>query len=315
MMRRYRRNPLDPDAHARDTHPTALVGPGGALRKDDRRGVHTTPEKLVAIWYGMGKAAREGFGPQNDNTGVLFLLDCAGLPAHPDYDAVVLREDMPMFFEHLAYIITEFDLEADSSRDMDRWVDFIQSEVDQMQEDPEAEMWSGERVLNAIFYSLGRGGYREHVLVASTLVDIAERDPETVYEAVKKFGKTNNVEDLPLEWFAEALQQWRYFVPIGLSRLVRAEIVKPFHAVLEEDDDAVAIEKRHPGLRVFTLDEADQLDADDFETKVVYEQRKLGLSKARLEWHGTDLVRARQIFPRIADRLVNPWGEPFYSEG
>jgi hypothetical protein len=312
-----RRNPLDPDAHARDPHPTALVGPRGALRKDDRRGVHTTPNKLNAIWYAMSKAAREGVGPQDDNTGVLFLLDCAGLAAHPDWYAVVLRDDM-MEFEHLAYIITEFDLTA-SDRDLDRFVDFIQHEADDMADSESAdvsdEIRPGENVLSVLYHNvLRRSGYGSHVNVIQALVDIAERDPEGVYEAIKKYSKSRNVEDLPLEWFAEAMQQWRYFTPIGLSRLVRAEIVKPFHAVLEDEEDAAAGEARY-GLQVFSWEEADQLDDGDFETQVVYEQSQLGLAKARLEWHGTDLTRARQIFPRIADKLVNPWGEPFYGDG
>jgi len=296
-----RRNPLDPNAHARDPHPTALV-----RGRDDRRGVHTTPDKLTAIWYAMTKAAHSP--PGKNDTGVLLLLDTQGLEAHPDFDAEVERKHT--YLRDLAWLVGgEFELDPESDRDQSRLIDFIQGDL----EDSEIEhrVDEGDSVLSTIYHGpMGRGEGNQRILGA--LLELAEGgDADEIIEVLTKYYKSNDLEDLPLTWFAFAMQQWRYFVPIGLDRVVRVEIVRPWDDYLYDDLDAPGL--KPSGLPMFSLEDfyAGTVDESDFETRVVYEKKPR--PGARLEWHGTNIERARAAFPRLSSKIINPWKIPFIA--
>lgn len=300
-----RRNPLDPDAHARDPHPTAL-----ARGRDDRRGVHTTPDKLTAIWYAMVKASHS---PLADNdTGVLLQLDCQGLEAHPDFDAEVERKHT--YLRDLAYLVGgEFELDPDSERDHERLISLIEGDLEDFA--PEHLTQEGDSVLSTFYYSaLGRGEGNQRVLGA--LLEMAEGssyDAGEIIETLTKYYKSGDREDLPLTWFAYAMQQWRYFVPIGFDRVVRVEVVQPWNDYLydEELSPEQLEEAEASGLPFFVLSDTYDMDASYFETVTVY--AKKSRPGARLEWHGTNLSRARAAFPRLASKIVNPWNTPFIA--
>jgi len=298
-----RRNPLDPDAHARDPHPTAL-----ARGRDDRRGVHTTPDKLTAIWYAMMKASHSP--PGEDDTGVLFLLDTQGLEAHPDFDAEIERKHT--YLRDLAWLVTgEFELDPENLQDHDRLADLIRGDLEDYETEHQVDV--GNSVLSTIYFGpMGRGVGNQRILGA--LLEMAEGgDADEIIEVLKKYYKSNDLEDLPLEWFAYAMQQWRYFVPVGFDRVVRVEIVRPWNDYLYDETDHDALnEAESSGLPFFMLDDVySGLDEGDFETATVYERKPR--PGARLEWHGTNVARARAAFPQLASKIENVWKTPFVA--
>jgi hypothetical protein len=223
-------------------------------------------------------------------------------------------------------------------------------------------------VLHEVFFgAMRRGRGRELEAVLSTFgdhVDVAQ-------DALARFDRSRDVEDLPLWLFAEAIQQWRYFDPIGLDRLLKVEIIRPFWEVFVERAGEEADDHRWTagyatslGLPYFDVEWAHEIQDLHFETATAYKkpcrerqsrflQKQLAHLRAdpsnielardagvqathegsevqgrclmqaqneaqvrlaieqRLEWHGTDISRARQAFPSLARRIVNPWGRGF----
>lgn len=298
-----RRNPLDPDAHARDPHPTAL-----ARGRDDRRGVHTTPDKLTAIWYAMVKASHSPLADYD--TGVLLQLDTQGLEAHPDFDAEVERKHT--YLRDLAWLVAgEFELDPESLRDHERLIGLIEGDREDYGSEHLVE--EGDSVLGTFYRTaLGRGEGNQRILGA--LLELAEgNDAGEIIEVLTKYYKSNDLDDLPLKWFAYAMQQWRYFVPIGFDRVVRVEIVRPWNDYLYDDElsPEQLEEAETSGLPFYTLSDTYDIDASHFETGAVYEKKPR--PSARLEWHGTNLSRARTAFPRLASKIINPWNTPFIA--
>jgi hypothetical protein len=243
------------------------------------------------------------------NTGVLLLLDTQGLEAHPDHDAVLERKHT--YLRDLAWLVAgEFELDPEVLQDHDRLIGLIEGDLEDILTEHYIE--AGDGVLGTIYHGpMGRGEGNQRILGA--LLELAEDGgADEIIEVLTKYYKSNDRDDLPLEWFAYAMQQWRYFVPIGCDRLVRVEIVRPWDDYLHEDLAEMSSDDR-TGLPMFDLQSVyDGIDEGDFETQVVYEKKPR--PGARLEWHGTDLSRARSAFPRVAGKIVNPWKHGFIAQ-
>jgi len=308
LTRRSKRNPLRPEAHADDPAPTALVGPTGLPGADDRRGVHLTTNFDRAVWYAMTKACNTRVrGKLINNTGIVFEIDVTGLTPEPDFDAEVERAHSML--GDSAYIVArEFELEPGNRRDRDRLRSWLDREAEQFGDFGDMDVGNP---LRAIAEASGMGA-RTNVFAA--LAELAHDDnkaDEIIEELRKKY--LDRSYQLPLYWFAHAVQQWRFFVPVDDDRLVEATVIKPF--VDQWYDDYEDIPEPGPGesnddvIDGFTIDDADNLQLT---TLVVW--KRPGKRPRNTMFHGTDLWRARQIFPRLAKYFESPWPFMMASE-
>jgi len=103
----------------------------------------------------------------------------------------------------------------------------------------------------------------------------------------------------------DAVNQRRYFQPIGFDRLIAVWAVHPV------DVDRVWIgdweeDSAEEGEGPLVMDYDNPIPP----MKLLWEGKKTG---GETEYHGTDLFAARAAFPEIAGKIVNPWdfGQPY----
>jgi hypothetical protein len=308
-VKRKRHNPLRPEAHADDPAPTALAGPTGLPRPDDRRGVHLTTNFDRAVWYAMTKACNTRVRGLTNNTGIVFEFDVKGLDPQPDFDAEVERSHSGL--GDSAYIVArEFELEPGNRRDRERLRNWLEREAEQFGDFEDRDTGSP---LTTIAEASGAGRFTN---IFAALAELAAVDDGKADEIIEELHKhyLDKKHQLPLYWFAHAVQQWRFFEPIDDDRLVESTVIKPF--VDEWYNDYEDIPQPGPGesnddvLDGFTIDDADNLQLT---TLVVW--KRAGKPRPReTMFHGTDLWRARQIFPRLAKYFESPWPFMMASE-
>ena len=297
-MKPRRRNPLRPGAYEHDPSPTALPG------FDDRAGVHMTPNENIALWYAMVKACNTRVrGKRTNNTGVIFTFDVKGLDPKPDYDAKVEQKHTGFLLdENVAWLVTkEFEMGPNSRRDQEHIAKILQREAEDQSEQSDTALES--RVLDAIIRQPGVKPHNAGELLFGYLAGLAETaaGAREIIEAC--YARENDKADWPLVWFAHAIQQWRFFVDIDTDRLLQIRIIKPFEDKVSESEEREEGSDDTPTVYNFE-NVADGLTIDAFDSL------KIDISKRRARnvmYHGTDLWRARQIFPELKHLLVSPW--------
>jgi hypothetical protein len=97
-------------------------------------------------------------------------------------------------------------------------------------------------------------------------------------------------------------------VPVGEARLLGIHLVRPVQDELVDDD--VDDDGEGPQLMGFGSLEPETVRVWDESKERQF--RFWPKSRGRVEFHGTDLSRARQAFPELADVLVSLWlyGQP-----
>lgn len=277
-----RHNPLLPDAYSRETQPCSLIKPiGCGMPFDDRSGVHVTDDWGLALRYAAFKAARSG------SIAVILTYDMHGLKLEPDFDAMVEREYTGI--GELSYYVEEFDILYDPENpDFLRLANILDDCCGGDQES-DGPPWSVQSELHRL---------------SKTPIELVVADHlrgNEAYTALQAFvtGK------LPLEYFAESIHQWRTFEEVGDERLVRVEVVKPFYDTVDlrdEDQDEDECPMR------LTPEDLDYIPGA-VEKEVLLKQPGHRYN-AKDYYHGTDLIRAKQILAGIHGSdtgLINPW--------
>ena len=305
-----RRNPLRPEAHADDPAPTALAGPTGLPRPDDRRGVHLTTNFDRAVWYAMTKACNTRVrGKLTNNTGIVFEFDVAGLAPEPDFDAEVERAHTPL--TESAYLVDEFNWQPGSRRDRDALASWLDDEAEQTAADAEDDPATP---LSAIAHESGMGnGIASAFMIYSALAQLArDGKADEIIDALREYRTSRDRSVLPLYWFAHAVQQWRFFAPIDDDRLVEATVIKPFvDEWYDLDDETIPT----PGPGESNDDVIDAFTREDgVRPTALVVWKRPGKRPRNTMFHGTDLWRARQIFPRLAAYFESPWPFMMASE-
>jgi len=296
LPRQPRRNDLDPRAWDREPYPA-----GRSPKRQLKIGVHTTPDFDLAMLYGIQKASAQGEIAKGDpNCAVVFRLDTTGLSAKHDIDALHAVEwDAPGVVEVLKDKTVR---KAVQSGDGLAAAEAIRDAVEMWESQSEASRSWQATVWADIAGDTGRR------LLATLAEDVDEANLLGVLRDFYKHG------ELPLSLWAEAVQQFRYLVPIGITRVLTITAVRPVEDEmlnpneLEDTDDDPAQPQRMFDEDVWAgsyTPDLVELWANPHPRRV---QRDLERGwQRREEFHGTDLVRARQAFPALREVLVSPW--------
>lgn len=295
-----KRNSLDPFSWRTETHRFDLPGEG----EDIRLGVHTTTES-GAIAYAVHKASQEGdLDDEEPNCGIVLMLDTSGLQPLPEGDAPIVAKYESVVIDQIIYEGIDRILKQGTKQELaDAVIELVNMSIESDPKDMPTTWW---------------GAYVEETELAddnpwrifSILEEIATKSPTKLRTILKKTFKDSS---FPLELWADTISQWRYMVPIGMMRLLAVSAVHPVDPCLyndedDEDDDL----KEDPDLPTRM-----RLDYLNPETVVLWnagsKQLRLAFMKAtNIEYHGTDVSRARQAFPELSDVIRCPWkvGQP-----
>jgi len=291
-------NPLDPFAYDYEVSPfTPSQGRKGATR-ELQLGVHTSDLSELAIAYAIQRA---GVTPETDepNCGILLTVDTTGLTPLPDVDAHLRAGQMD-------FVLTEFVREPEvvdamEAGDADKIREIIERQMEHWEGESEG---APENYVDGMLQYLGvEGG--QNILPA-----LSERDDEELIQIVRSVAAG---EDLPLEVFMDAGSQFRYMDPIGISRLIRVEAIHPVRMELIESwDDEVEVDEAEG--TAFAWDDVTMYGSIPDLVKLWEAPPRLPSMEPRvIQYHGTDVTRARRAFPEIAQYIRCPW--PFSQEG
>lgn len=300
---RYRRsNPLNPYAYDQEAHPFVA---GTTPTSADHIGVHTTPEKALAVAYAVirasqGEVGAPGYGaltskslewkPGNveNNCGVILTLDTTGLEQLPDVDAAIRARYDASIDELLNEPVV---VAALAENDEDTLADAVVEAAEQIEHFPDDDVEWGQWQ-QAIFTLATQG-----LGILQTLADL---NPTDLLRELKTYQKTKTLSGI---LWAHIVLQYRYMVPIGIDRLLKVTAIRPVNPYLEVEEGPFDDEPQIMSSE--WLDYADDLIPD---TVVLWEaspqRRKVA---ERVEYHGTDIGRARVAFPEIAASIKSPW--------
>jgi hypothetical protein len=307
-MRRCRRNPLDPYAFDTDPHPHLLgldrcISP--TARREAHLGVYTSTSALIAISYAISKASKTMLD-EEPNCGVLFTLDTAGLDRLHDVDARIEAEAVGDVLKEILKesrgrkrgdptVSDAIDTgDADAVFDL---VDRYAEEFEGVWYDYPPSSWS-----EAVHRELGVGSSR-------IPYQLRELEPERLLRVLRTFRDEGAV---PLGLVAEAIEQYRYMVTIGIERVLEVSAIRPIVQDLDAAEEYYEDDPDAPQL--FTLTQVSE--GDYYPDQIVLwknprpipRQRDIELGlKRRVEYHGTDLSRARRAFPELRKHLKSPW--------
>jgi hypothetical protein len=301
------KNPLDPYAFDVESRPfSPAMFPSS---REEQLGVHTTPEVERAFVYALQRAALT-YGDE-PNCAIVFELDTGGLEALPDIDAAIeahygddtltemLREP------EIAKALAEGDAEALADAVAD-W-----AEYDFMVR--ETEGFPGSDYLSMAWY-ITENYNRTHLPRV-----LADMDPDELLGVLREAKSQGG---LPLEIWAGVVGQHRYMTPIGLDRVRSIIAFRPVRSALwgyGEGDPQDAIHgledaPEDPLQPQIMYEDAFYEDAWLPDAVVLWENKQYPLFKRprRVEYHGTDLTRARQAFPELVELAECPW--PYRQE-
>jgi hypothetical protein len=305
-------NPLDPFAYAKEEFPfEASIMYGGAT-VSSQSGIHTTPDIDRAMLYAVHRAglahtplSAEDIEEHGSNAGVILVLDVEDLEPLPDIDAEVTSK-------RLSHVVEEFldrdDVqEALEEEDVDTLINILETEVElEKQED---ELWTDmEKWDQVVSYVLQIGEPWE---IFQALANLGKEDPGEFLEALEYAQQHKG--KLSYSTWADAIKQRRYMESIDIDRLVKIIAIRPvrldvFGAYRYKDED----EDGYPEENL----ELPQVFSRPMIYNKVYKPHMVILWEnedyedyppEEIDYHGTDLTRARQAFPSIAQHLVSPW--------
>jgi hypothetical protein len=286
MFRKY--NPLHPDAWLTEPHPFDVPGE----KADIRLGVHTTDNFDTALAYAVHKASQTGDLQNLDpNCGIILELNMTGLDPLPEADAIIVAKYESVVIAKLRRELQPFIDEENPDGLTDEFYAFMEL-VESSGRDKEQHLFW--------FEAFWEGHIREEGpwVILGPLTRIAEENPNEFFEVMYDAFETNQ---FPQELWAEAIGQYRYMVPVGFDRLLKIYAVQPVNPNLEEED--YIEEDEGPVSMTFF-----EVEAPD--TQLLWDS---GKQRAKvLEYHGTDVTRARLSFPEVANEIYCPWsyGQP-----
>ena len=285
-----RRNPLDPYAFDNEARPFFVQG--RATSRDAHVGVHTATEELQAAVYAVQRAMLDG------TVAVIFHLDVSGLTPLPDRDAMI--EGETSIYDTIFH--DDAVREAYEERDEDALIEALDEARNYYEAESEAPPTEWVEAANAE-YDRGKQ-YR----FFAALLSLSGDDLFAALDALSERGALRA--DIAM---AIAAQQ-RYMTQIGLDRVVQIDIMRPIRPKFWDYGDRSETGEDYPPdddslPQIFT-------DEDAFESSLMPDVVTVYVApagrKARIEYHGTDLARARAAFPELAQVLVNPF--PYVQE-
>lgn len=264
-----------------------------AHHSDVRVGVHTTDEIERAVWYAVSAAATND--PDDEqNVGIILELDTSGLVPVPDYDALYLQETIGGIAEQ-ELLEEEEALAALADEDGETLIDIAQNIVENSEFiwDERIENWN-----DALRMYIGGESPAD---VLNAFGDLYADEAVEAAQLAKDTGL------FPLEIYMEAINQRRYFQPIGFDRLRMVYTVHPVdveRVVMDWPEEDYPAEGEAP----LALD----VDYPIPPTEILWVAKDRN-HRDKVEYHGTDLFSARAAFPEIADKINNPWdfGQPY----
>lgn len=285
-------------------------------------GFHTALHRDLTIPYAQMK-----WDNDPDDYPVILTFDMTGLTRFADIDS---RRAADMFFEHCAinqYHVGSEDVESDEI------LDRLDSDVRDMEDNPENTPESGDDALNAMWKLSGSPSVRENALyLALKWIRGSGLRLETLYDLGKRIAKDGERVKLTLpeeEILIEAFGQCRYMFDIPDDRLVRVDYMSPFFAqVIDPDgDEDETIEEAAEAGYAFVFVEWGRSEIDEtrvkawdrrrsemplLETTVGQSRTSRSWEQQRLEFHGTSLKNLLKAAPWLADVLPDP-GAPCMS--
>lgn len=305
---RDQRNPLDPDAWRTERHRFDLPGETAA----QRLGVHTTSSFDIALAYAVHKASQEGnLADDEPNCGLVFELEMAELEPLPEADADaaatlddLVADDLREYLSrHLGYdmavegrALDDPALIAEVAQAVRSWA---QGDFSGGGDEETPTTWWKAFQTDVV-------GQHDTSKIVQVLADLAEDDPPRLTQEIAHLIRTKH---LLRELWAAGLQQWRYFDPVYLDRVRAIYAVHPVEPELLSEDDEDEDSEPADGPTRHSLDWLEP------HTVRLWQNRQLSLFPAadsRVEYHGTDVSRARLAFPELGDSLRCPWpyGQP-----
>lgn len=300
----FLKNPLDPSAWKTERHRFDVPGE----TSKGRLGVHTTPSFDLAVAYAVHKASQEGnLANDEPNCGIVLELDMNKLTPWAEGDASIAAKDQDIVIGELKQVLKGLDVSRPENAHKVVSAVYKWSEECAWEREP-TELSGG-----------WWGAYWEEVVglhdlnkLISFLGDLAEGDPRRLIKVLREMKKT---ESFPLDLWAESIRQYRYMVPISLGRLLSVHAVRPVNPdIIDTDDEDFECEEEGP--QCFYLDDITNLNPDSVKIwdKSQEKQKSFWPKKrsGRVEFHGTDIWRARRAFPEIEEYIVSPWeyGQP-----
>lgn len=290
------KNPLDPDAWLTERH--RFDAPGETA--DIRLGVHTTPDVDLAVMYAVHKASQQGdLEGGEPNCGIVFRLNMFELTPIAEGDAVIAAKDEDIVIDELRHILKGYNLDdpADSEEILNEIYGWSQSLEKQYHDDGFPTKW---------WYA-----YHEDIIGAfdlnkliNLIGDLAWNNPKRLFSILRTAVPSGH---FPLDLWAESILQYRYMASVGLDRLLSIYAIRPVSDDLAEEDE----EDDGQGPQLMSLDylipERRPLLISEREKKIIRDPEKYVI-----EYHGTDVSRARLAFPEIAEAIRCPWpyGQP-----
>lgn len=292
------RNPLDPQAWLTEEHRFDIAGETA----DTRLGVHTTTHWETAVGYAVHKASQEGELPGGEpNCGIILTLDMSGLERLWEADAQIESEHEDVVLDDMrenSEIMIALE-EGDEDRLAEAIRDYVEQtsdydggyETEGDQETWFSEFWS-QHVREA-------GPWR----IVPTLETLAEEDPHDLLHILRLSLEQDG---FPLDLWADAISQWRYMAFVGYDRLLAVDVVHPVAPDLVWDEEEMVQEGEGPV--VTTMDWLELGSERLWKREVTSAEAR----KMRVEFHGTDVKRARLAFPELEDVIRCPWpyGQP-----
>lgn len=288
-------NPLDPSAWLAEKHRFDMPGEAAG----ERLGVHTTDSFDVAVAYAVHKASQEGDLEDGEpNCGVVLELDMSNLKPMAEADAKVAAEFESVIIEELGELFSDIDLyDRENVEEVAQRV-LKYTESMEQESEPAPESWWD-------FYWTDAVGMPDLNKMWTLLRDLALGDRERLLDVLCDAFERGGFQP---ELWAESIGQFRYMVPVSEARLLAIHLVRPVQDELVddgEDDDGEG-----PQLMGF-----EDLYPQTIKIWDESRERQFKLwpkSRGRVEFHGTDLSRARLAFPELESVLVSlwPYGQP-----
>lgn len=289
---RARNNPLR--AYAFDTEAHPFIIKGKPTLREHHVGVHTATNEELAALYAVLRAMVGG------TLAILFDLDVTGLRALPDRDAILKAEqtdatgilDIDGVIEaveegdgELAQeLIDEYLASAESWRERDNfdtWTGGMQDKVEEWQENAEAR----------------------------AIINMSDDDALTALRVLME-RRT-----FPARVWMEAVGQQRYLDDFDLDRVVRVRAIRPVREELWTYEERNETGEDYPpddGDEPEVFSEEDFFDDRFMPEMVTLWENPKARARPKVEYHGTDIVRALEAFPELKTFLVNPW--PYSQE-
>jgi hypothetical protein len=277
-------NPLKPGAYKTETD--RRVGRTD-VPEDAYYGVHLTDDELMALRYAAAKAT-------GGNVPVILTVETQGLEALPDVDAPVAQES---YGDRVEDALTSLEDEIrDAIESGDRWAtgDLVEEAfaVEWPEEAPQLE--GGASWDDAVADTMeARQGER----IAYALMNVASDDLDAFSDLFETAVAGN---PLPLEFWARAINQWKFDNEIGPDRLLAVSITPSVYAELWDEDEQGPKPAEIDGQVVFSFQEAEEGDW----APEISEVWSAGLEGSRPMYHGTDWSRAAAAFPEVFGRLA-----------